>query len=179
MSWAVGGPVATFERIGVTEHSLLDMYGLRDDSRVLDIGCGAGRLARQLSRRPRLSYHGIDVVPELLAYARRKISRQDFKFDLVSGNTIPLPDASVDFVILFSVFTHLLHEESYVYLEQCRRVLVPGGRVVFSFFEFATPSHWSVFDGNVDWVRKRFMGHINVFMHRDDIRLWRPLRNAG
>lgn len=173
MAWAVGGGLETFERFGVLEHSLLRMFGLRDDSRVVDVGCGAGRLARQLARCPDMRYFGIDVVKELLDYTRRKVTRPDFAFQLVAGNTIPVADAQADFVTFFSVFTHLLHEESFAYLEQTRRVLAPGGRVVFSFLEFANASHWAVFDGNVDWVRKRsYLGHINVFMHQEDLRLW-------
>ena len=167
---AVGG---SFEHFGVLEHSLLRQYGLRDDSRVIDIGCGAGRLTQQLARYPKLRYLGVDVVPELLDYSRRKLARPDFELALSPGNTIPAPDGQADFVTFFSVFTHLLHEESYAYLEQSLRVLAPGGRVVFSFFEFAVEAQWGVFEGNVDWVRKRsFLGHINVFLHADDIRIW-------
>jgi ubiquinone/menaquinone biosynthesis C-methylase UbiE len=173
MAWAVGGSLESFERFGVLEHSLLRMFGLRDDARVVDVGCGAGRLARQLARCTDMRYFGIDVVPELLDYTRRKVARPGFAFQLVAGNAIPVADGQADFVTFFSVITHLLHEESYAYLEQSRRVLAPGGRVVFSFLEFANPSHWAVFDGNVDWVRKRsYLGHINVFMHQADIRLW-------
>jgi SAM-dependent methyltransferase len=170
VSRAVGG---AFEHFGVLEHSLLRQYGLQDDSRVIDIGCGAGRLTSQLARFPKMRYLGVDVVPELLDYTRRKFARPDFRLELSAGNTIPAPDGEADFVTFFSVFTHLLHEESYAYLEQAHRVLAPGGRVVFSFFEFAVESQWGVFEGNVDWVRKRsFLGHINVFMHADDLRIW-------
>ncbi|MBL6453989.1 class I SAM-dependent methyltransferase [Belnapia sp. T6] len=167
---AVGG---AFEHFGILEHSLLRQFGLKDDSRVVDVGCGAGRLTAQLTRYPGLRYLGLDVVPELLDYNRRKAARPDFRLELCQDNRIPLGENGADFVTFFSVFTHLLHEESYFYLEQCRRVLAPGGRVIFSFFEFAVDQQWSVFEGNVDWVRKRsYLGHINVFIHADDLRLW-------
>lgn len=167
---SVGGNLELF---GVLEHSLLRQYGMKDDSRIVDVGCGAGRLTAQLRPYPTLRYLGLDVVPELLDYCRRKMARPDFRLELGQGNRIPLADGEADFVTFFSVFTHLLHEESYAYLEQAHRVLAPGGRVIFSFFEFAVESQWSVFEGNVDWVRKRsYLGHINVFMHAEDLRLW-------
>lgn len=167
---SVGG---AFEHFGVLEHSILRQFGLKPNHSVIDVGCGSGRLTSQLTRYPKLRYLGLDVVPELLDYNRRKAARPDFKLELVAGNTIPAPDESANFVTYFSVFTHLLHEESYAYLEQTYRVLAPGGRVVFSFFEFAVEGQWSVFEGNVDWVRKRsFLGHINVFMHASDLRIW-------
>ncbi len=66
---AVGG---NYEHYGVLEHALLRGEGLRDGSTVVDVGCGSGRLATKLARYPALRYLGLDVVPELLAYARRK-----------------------------------------------------------------------------------------------------------
>lgn len=170
MARSVGGH---YERFGVLEHALLRACGLRPSSSVIDVGCGSGRLASQLSRYPRLTYLGTDVVPALLDYARRRAGRAEFRFEVVDRPQLPAADASADFVLFFSVFTHLLHEESYVYLAEARRVLRPGGRAVFSFLELAVAHNWTVFDANVAWVRDRTMaGHLNVFQHRDDIRLW-------
>lgn len=167
---AVGG---NFEHFGVLEHALLRAHGLGPESSVVDVGCGSGRLAMQLRRYPGLRYVGTDVVPQLLDYARRKVGRPDFRFELVDAIQLPVPDAEADFVAFFSVFTHLLHEESYVYLQEAYRALRPGGKVVFSFLEFRLQGAWPVFEANLDWVRKRYhAGHLNVFMHRDDLTLW-------
>lgn len=170
VSRAVGG---NYEYFGVLEHALLWAHGLTPESSVIDVGCGSGRLAMQLRRYPRLRYVGTDVVPQLLDYARRKTGRPDFRFEPVDAITLPVPDAEADFVAFFSVFTHLLHEESYVYLQEAHRALRPGGKVVFSFLEYALQGAWPVFEANLDWVRKRYLaGHLNVFMHRADLTLW-------
>lgn len=170
VSRAVGG---NYEYFGVLEHALLRAHGLTPESSVIDVGCGSGRLAMQLRRYPRLRYVGTDVVPHLLDYARRKTGRPDFRFEPVDAITLPVPDAEADFVAFFSVFTHLLHEESYVYLQEAHRALRPGGKVVFSFLEYALQGAWPVFEANLDWVRKRYLaGHLNVFMHRADLTLW-------
>lgn len=170
LALAVGGE---YERFGVLEHSLLRQFRMTPESRVIDVGCGAGRLTTQLAQYPKLSYLGLDVVPAMLEFARRQVPRPDFTLRLVDGNAIPAPDGQADFVVFFSVFTHLLHEESYVYLSEARRVLRPGGRCVFSFLEFGPEGHWAVFDQNVDWVRKRsYLGHLNIFLHQGDIRRW-------
>ena len=170
MEIAVGGD---FERIGVLEHALLREAGLRRDSSVIDVGCGAGRLSVQLARLPDLRYLGTDVVPTVLDFARRRTARPDFRFIHVDRISIPAPDETADIVCFFSVLTHLLHEESYLYLQEARRVLKPGGRVVFSFFEHATPMGETVFAANLEWVRKRIVAsQLNVFLHRSDIRLW-------
>ena len=85
---------------------------------------------------------------------------------------MPAPDASADMVSAFSVFTHLLHAETYLYMEDIRRVLRPGGKLVFSFLEFANPEHWLVFEGTVDAQRKSTAPHLNQFIERNTIEVW-------
>lgn len=170
LSMAVGGD---YEAIGVYEHALLRAQGLQPDSVVMDVGCGSGRLAFQLRRCPALGYVGTDPVPALLDYARRKVERPDFRFVAERENRLPVADGSVDFVVFFSVFIHLLAEESYAYLEAARQALRPGGKVVFSFLEFAVPVNWPIFQNCVEWARSTGKaGHLNVFLHRGDLRLW-------
>jgi SAM-dependent methyltransferase len=170
MASAVGGDYAV---IGCLEHSLLMKHGLKPDSRVVDVGCGSGRLAVQLARYPKLDYLGTDVVPALLEFAARKAARPDFRFLHEERIHIPVADGAADMITFFSVFTHLLHEESWVYLAEAHRALKPGGAVVFSFLEYAVGLAWPVFEANIAWVRQRSMaGHLNVFMHPADLRLW-------
>lgn len=167
---AVGGD---FEHFGVLEHALLRGEGLRDGAAVIDVGCGSGRLAVKLARYPKLRYLGVDVVPELLDYARRKVGRPDFRFEKVGAVRLPSDALAADFCVFFSVFTHILPEESYVYLEEAHRVLKPGGKAVFSFLEHASAISRPVFDANLTWVRERHMaGHLNTFLHRSDLRAW-------
>jgi ubiquinone/menaquinone biosynthesis C-methylase UbiE len=169
-SRAVGGD---YEYFGVLEHALLRGEGLRDGCAIVDVGCGSGRLATQLRRYPKLRYLGLDVVPALLDYARRKADRPEFRWGKVDAVKLPFPGPAADFCVFFSVFTHLLPEESFVYLEEAHRVLKPGGKAVFSFLEHASAASRRVFDQNLAWVRERHMaGHLNTFLHRADLRLW-------
>jgi predicted SAM-dependent methyltransferase len=72
----------------------------------------------------------------------------------------------------FSVFTHLLHAETYLYLEDAHRALRPGGRVVLSFLEFAIPDHWAVFERTVQAQRASTVPHLNQFLERNQITVW-------
>jgi SAM-dependent methyltransferase len=163
---AVGG---NFEAVGRLEFELLRTLGLQPTHTVVDVGCGSGRLACQLAALPGLGYLGTDVVGDLLVYARRLSGRPDWRFLEVDTITIPAPDASADFVCFFSVFTHLLHEDSYRYLAEARRVLKPGGRIVFSFLEFRIGCHWEVFKAMLNSSHGK---HLNQFMDRDAIAAW-------
>lgn len=168
MAQAVG---AEFHAIGALEFLLLKQEGMLPHSIVIDAGCGSGRLALKLKDYLSSVYVGIDVVPDLFQYAERLCNRPDWRFYTAPGTNIPEPDASADFIVFFSVFTHLLHEETYRYLQDSVRVLKPGGKIVFSFLEYAIPSHWNVFnvfensvlDTNPDKV-------LNQFIDRDMIR---------
>lgn len=167
MRAAIGGE---FEAMGILERELLIAHGLRPDGDVIDVGCGSGRLALPLSEYLTGGYLGTDVVPELLDYAQRLVHRPDWRFEPAIGLRIPSAARSADVVCFFSVFTHLLHEESYRYLEEARRVLRPGGRVIFSFLEFSIESHWTVFENNLAAIGTAT--HLNQFMSRDGITAW-------
>ena len=131
---------------------LVELGGLQPEHAVLDVGCGAGRIARPLSGYLGAdgSYDGFDVDRESIGWCRRRYGRhRDFRFrvaDLYNRRhnprgahaaaeyRFPYEDASFDFVILSSVLTHLLESEADHYLAETSRVLRPEGRVLASFF---------------------------------------------
>ncbi len=167
MQMAVGGE---FRTMGILERNLLLEYGLPSDGYLIDVGCGSGRLSSQLAETWSGRYLGIDILAELLEHARSVTPRDDWRFKVAAGLTIPEGDGRADMVCFFSVLTHLLHEESYVYLKEASRVLVSGGKIVFSFLEFTIPSHWAVFARDIENVGSHQV--LNQFMSRDAIHAW-------
>jgi ubiquinone/menaquinone biosynthesis C-methylase UbiE len=168
MSLAVGG---LYEEIGAIEANLLRHAGLKDGMSLVDLGCGSGRLAHAVGSSMSISYTGIDIVQALLDYAKSK-APDSYRFILHRELSIPLDDNSHDFIAAFSVFTHLLHAESYIYLDESRRVLKPGGKLAFSFLEFAYAGHWSTFQSTVDAQRNNTAPHLNTFIERSTIEVW-------
>ncbi len=165
---AVGGE---FVAIGQLERALLQQFGLNEEPAfVIDVGCGSGRLAAQLASEPQLRYLGVDIVPELLEFACKLCSRPDWAFKQTDGTTIPANENQADFVCFFSVFTHLLHQDTFRYLTEAQRVLKPGGLIVFTFLEYRIPSHWTVFHASLDSVLKN--AHLDQFISRDGIEAW-------
>ena len=145
--------------------------GLNDGMSIIDLGCGSGRLAKHLGLKfEALQYLGIDIVAELLDYAASQ-SPAGYRFVLNHTLSLPAPDASTDIVAIFSVITHLLHQESYVYLQEAKRVLKPGGRVVFSFLE--SEKNWPVFEGMVNRAVAGVKDdQLNMFTERSQIEEW-------
>jgi SAM-dependent methyltransferase len=168
MQLAVGGE---FEAIGILERELLIRFGLKKNGYIIDVGCGSARLAKPLSEYLSGKYLGIDIVPELVEYSRNLVKRPDWRFEVAEGLSIPEEDCKADMVCFFSVFTHLLHEQSYVYLQEAKRVLKPDGKIIFSFLEFAIPSHWTVFESNIRNINTD-KHPLNMFISRDAIEAW-------
>ena len=168
MSRAVGGD---YESVGVLERAVLAHAGLRNGQRLIDLGCGSGRLAWALGQAVQIEYLGIDIVQALLDYATKRSPAQ-YRFVLNRTLSIPADDGWADMVSAFSVFTHLLHHETYLYLEDIFRVLRPGGRLVFSFLEFGWPLHWPEFLLTADAQRRKTLPHLNQYTERAVIDLW-------
>lgn len=168
MELAVGGD---WNAVGSIEAAILRYAGLRDGMRLVDLGCGSGRLAQALPRTADVNYLGLDVVPALLDYAR-SICPRHYRFERNLSLTFPEPTASADMICAFSVFTHLLPEETYLYLEDALRILRPGGKVVLSFLEFANPEHWPAFENVVNAQRTSSRPHLNTFLERGAIKVF-------
>ena len=168
MSMAVGGD---FKSVGQIEVDLLRYFGLKNRMFIIDIGCGSGRLAHALGKAGTFEYLGIDIVQSLLDYAAMK-SPKHYKFKLNRTLDIPTTSEAADFVVAFSVFTHLLHSETFIYIDDMKRVLRPGGIAIFSFLEFSEPAHWWAFEAEVQVRRTGGEGHLNTFIDRGTIAIW-------
>lgn len=168
MKMAVGGE---FDALGFLELETLKYFGLKEDSYLIDVGCGSGRLAKPLSQYLTGRYLGTDVVPDLVNYARQIVERPDWRFEIATGLNIPEEDGVADMVCFFSVFTHLLHEQTYVYLQEAKRVLKPEGKIVFSFLDFTIPEHWHVFEFNIKDLKDN-THPLNMFISKDAIQVW-------
>jgi ubiquinone/menaquinone biosynthesis C-methylase UbiE len=169
MSLAVGGK---YDEIGGLTADILEGLRLRDGMSLVDLGCGSGRTAKYLGLRyPNLSYIGIDIVQSLLDYAQKQCPAH-FRFIKHHEVSIPVEAESADFLVAFSVFTHLLHEETYLYMSEAKRVLVTGGKLIFSFLEFAAPHHWNIFEQTIAVRRQHTRYPMNMFIEQHVIKLW-------
>lgn len=121
-------------------------------SRVLDIGCGSGRLAYGLlgSGVQFRSYHGVDVQQHMIDWCSASIASRDKRFSFYAldvANPRYSPDSqrifdglphldadSRDVIFAYSVFSHLEFRDVEVYLAEIRRILSSSGRAVITAF---------------------------------------------
>jgi SAM-dependent methyltransferase len=125
---------------------------LQPQEKVLDIGCGIGRMAIPLTTfLDRGSYSGFDIIPFGIKWCQERISPRfpsfEFKYADINNSAynpggkiapadyrFPYSDNTFDFSFATSVFTHLVQPSMENYLRELGRVLKPGGRALLTFF---------------------------------------------
>jgi ubiquinone/menaquinone biosynthesis C-methylase UbiE len=97
---------------------------------VLDFGCGIGRLSGWLANRADLVI-GLEVTPEMLGVARRRVTAPNVSWVLFDGDRLPLASRSIQSVVSVYVLQHVLEEKRLADLAlEFARLVVPGGRLV-------------------------------------------------
>lgn len=144
---------------------LVDDADLKPGERVLDVGCGVGRLAVPLSQYLDTgTYTGIDPVSAGIDWCRETITpvypnvqfqHIDLQHPLynpdgalsTSGTALPFPDGSFDLICMISVLTHLDGPEALHYAREASRLLAPGGRCFATAFLFNPPARQALAAG--------------------------------
>lgn len=109
--------------------------GQRPDARVLDFGCGCGRVLTYLSvLSPRLELHGVDVDTEAINWCHDNLSHVASFDTTLQRKALSFADESLDTIYLVSVFTHLTAEDQSYWLAEFQRVLRPSGFAVISLY---------------------------------------------
>ena len=92
------------------------------------------------------SYIGVDVQQHLVEWAESNLADSHTKFLHVAhkndrynsagapASELPLPDAQLDLIYAYSVFSHMLDDDVRHYLREFARVLRPGGRAFLTAF---------------------------------------------
>src|SRR5262249_8811074 len=143
---------------GSVELSILNAAGLCEIGYVIDVGCGSGRLGLALRSFPNIRFMGIDIVPEMIAFANEKCERPDWRFLVVEGLSIPENDGVADYVSFFSVITHLKPQESLQYLRDAKRTLKRSGKIVASFLDRNVKDHHRLAGGRLRQLAHRILG---------------------
>jgi SAM-dependent methyltransferase len=162
----VGGTAAQFRDVGrMMLNGFCEYADLRPDERVLEVGCGIGRIAVALTQYLNAgTYVGFDIVPHGIAWCRKKITPRypNFTFfvaDVYNGlyhpkgkfkasaYRFPFDDASFSFVYLTSVFTHMLPADMEQYVREMARVLDAGGRCFCTAYVMSPQARSHLVDG--------------------------------
>jgi SAM-dependent methyltransferase len=153
------GSLGNFEGSGGEYLAYLKLLcGLKPGDRVLDIGCGCGLMALDVSGGGLSEYLGLDGWyigldnhRASIRWCRQHINGRQTNCDFrhidirdrdynpggaytADNYTFSLPANTFDIILLKSVFTHLLQREAVNYMEEINRLLANKGRCLATFF---------------------------------------------
>lgn len=115
---------------------------------VLDFGCGVGRFTDWLEARA-ATVIGIDAAPEMVDAARRLHPASRCHWLTLSGERLPLEDASIDRILSVWVLQHVLDDARLASLiSEFERVLKPRGAI--ALIEQVVPGHRTSVSGYIE-----------------------------
>lgn len=116
---------------------IIELAEVRPDDCVVDVGAGTGLLSLESARRGAKVW-AVDISPSMCEYLRAKARSGGHQIDVAVASAVSLPivDEFADAVISNYCFHHLDEAGKLQALAEARRVLRPGGRLVFGDMMF-------------------------------------------
>jgi len=126
---------------GVSDR-LLEIASPENGMHVLEIGCGTGALAIELSDQVGMegSVLGVDVSESLLAKANERTSAKNINFRLADAQVLPMDQSTYDLVI--SRFGVMFFEDSVAAFKNIGKSLKPNARIVFAAWSSVANNPW-------------------------------------
>jgi len=103
---------------------------LEDMGRILDFGCGCGRVTRRLAGLPG-EVRGSDFDGDAVDWCREHLTFATFTQNGLEP-PLPLLDDHIDLVYAFSVLTHLPVPMQHAWVDELARIVRPGGYLLVS-----------------------------------------------
>lgn len=144
----------------------LDMFrsagkGIFRESRLLDFGVGWGRIARFFLREFAAEHiHGVDVVDSFIDICRETFQSENFHLSQPFPPT-PYPDGTFQFIVGYSVFSHLSETACRKWMEEFHRITAPGAVVILTtrgslFMDYCESLQGRGLDGYSHWLSIMF-----------------------
>ena len=105
---------------------MLELCRVSDGDRVLDVGCGNGKLIIEISRKADIKAYGVDISPNMINVCKQRYGNIDFR--TTSGEDLPFEDGSFDMLTICCVLHHL--NNPYKFFAEAYRVLAKDGVLV-------------------------------------------------
>lgn len=151
-------PLVRLLRPGLLRRRQLAVDTVRSygNPRVLDVGCGSGRIAELVLDAGAAHYVGVDFAQEMLGLASTRLARFGERVELIEGNFMQTElEGPFDVILALGLFDYLPDPDRFSHrmFELC----AAGGCVVGSF-----PA-WSLIKGPIRKVRYEWIGDCPIF----------------
>jgi SAM-dependent methyltransferase len=137
--WGSEQELLAHESKAITFAQRLAEEGLVQGARVLDIGCGRGHFLRASRDLGAAAVTGQEFRRSDIIYARDALGLEDIR-PIETKRTDAWPDDEFDVVCSFDVLEHV--HDLKAFLEECLRVVRPGGHFFHATPGYDSTSHW-------------------------------------
>ena len=151
-------PLVRLLRPGLFRRRRLALETVRSytQPRVLDVGCGSGRIAELALEAGAADYVGIDFAEEMIELSRARLQRYDERAKLILGEFLQAEiPGRFDVVLALGLFDYL--PEPHRFARRMFELCAEGGAMVGSF-----PT-WSLVKGPIRKVRYEWLGDCPIF----------------
>ncbi|MBN2713434.1 MAG: methyltransferase domain-containing protein [Planctomycetes bacterium] len=126
-------PAMMFFRHNAMASAMSRALNLSPTHKVLDIGCGTGLVTKKISVDiPQGNALGVDASPEMINIAKHKRESECCHFENALAESLPFESASFDAAMSSMFFHHVDLKLKLACLNEMKRVVKPGGRVVIA-----------------------------------------------
>lgn len=134
----------------------VDTVAAYANPRVLDVGCGSGRIGEFVLEAGASHYVGVDFSEPMIDLARTRLTRFESRTELIVDDFLTAPlDGPFEVILAVGLFDYL--PEPHRFARRMFELCAPGGCVVGSF-----PT-WSLLKGPVRKVRYEWIGNCPIF----------------
>jgi SAM-dependent methyltransferase len=156
---------------------------LSSDDRILELGCGVGRIGRELA--PHCArWTGVDISEKMISHARERLGHLDnTNFHLLERTSLEaVAESSLTKAYSVAVLCHMDKEDLYLYMKELHRTVRPGGLIYVETWNLAHPIGWKRWEYEVaNWRRSEQKQRKDVarnqFCTPDEFQLY--VRQAG
>lgn len=126
--------------------NLQELAGTAEQDDVLEIGCGVGRIGRELAPLCR-SWTGSDISKNMLTYAAERLAHLgNARLQQLQGDGLgEFAEGSFDLVYCTNMLAHLDEIDRWRYVQESFRVLRPGGRLFVDTIDIESNEGWEMF----------------------------------
>jgi len=156
-------------------HVLRTMFDSDFDhvQRVLDWGCGCGRVSRFIALRNQCKLTGLDIDGDNVEWCKTNLPNATFK-TIDPEPPTPIDSNYFDVIFGISVFTHLSEEDQFKWLAELRRIAKPGSILLMTVnaeTHWFRMTHWKSVERTLKWQTSGYIdlgsnpsldGHVKV-----------------